>query len=146
MRNLDTTFYMIKAMKNVIYAKRWLWMISMAIFLMKGANALVLGDIQVDSKIGQPLNARISIVNLTDADVEKFQARLAGNQDYRRLGLLYPFGRKFHFQLVRDMGSAPFIAVTTEQSLDDPLNDLVLEISSGSGKQIKTYTFLLDPT
>ncbi len=136
-------FHMIKAMK--IDARKWLWMLSMAIFIMKGANAFVLGEIQVDSKIGQPLNARISVVNLTDADVEKFQARLAGSQDYQMLGLLYPLGRKFHFRLVRD-ASAPFISVTSEQSLDDPLNDLVLEISSGSGKQIKTYTFLLDPT
>ena len=137
---------MIKAMKNVIYARKWLWMLSMAIFLVRGANALVLGEIQVDSKIGQPLNARISVVNLTDADAEKFQARLADNQGYQKLGLSYPLGRKFHFRLVRVPGSAPFVAVTSEQSLDDPLNDLVLEISSGSGKQIKTYTFLLDPT
>lgn len=135
---------MIKTMnKN---ARHWLWVLSMAVFFVKCANAFVLGDMEVDSRIGQPLNARISVSDLTDTDVEKFQAHLANNQDYQKLGLLYPHGCRFHFQLVRDTDGQPFIAVTTEQSLDDPLNDLVLEISSGTGKQIKTYTFLLDPT
>lgn len=120
-------------------------MFSMAVFFMARANALVLGDIHVDSTIGQPLNARISIAELTDADVQQFKVRLAGDQDYIKLGLQYPLGCKFHFQLVHESGKQPYIAVTTEQSLDDPLNDLVMEISSGSGRQIKSYTFLLDP-
>ncbi len=119
-------------------------MFSMAVFFMSQANALVLGDIHVDSKIGQPLNARISIAELTEADVQQFEARLAGDQDYRKLGLQYP-GCKFHFQLVHESGKQSYIVVTTEQSLEDPLNDLVMKISSGSGRQIKSYTFLLDP-
>ncbi len=138
---------LLKTMKSKTqrYAKMWLWIFSMAVFFMTEANALVLGDIQVDSTIGQPLNARISISELTDADVQQFKVRLAGDQDYKKLGLQYPLGCKFRFQLVHESGKQPYIAVTTEQSLDDPLNDLVMEISSGSGRQIKSYTFLLDP-
>ena len=114
-------------------------------FFMTQANALVLGDIHVDSTIGQPFNARISIAELTDAGVQQFKARLAGDQDYIKLGLQYPLGCKFCFQLVHESGKRPYIVVTTEQSLDDPLDDLVMEISSGSGRRIKSCTFLLDP-
>ncbi len=135
-------------MKNRIQrnAKRWLWVFSVAVFFMAEANALVLGNIQVDSAVGQPLIARISIEELTNADVQQFKARLADDQEYKKLGLQYPYGFKFHFRLVQESGGTPFISVTTDQSLGDPLNDLVVEVSSGSGRQIRSYTFLLDPT
>ncbi len=117
----------------------------MTAVFMASANALVMGEIQVDSALGRPLSARIAFVELTDADAQQLKVRLADIGDYRKLGLQYPDNHKFRFQLVNDPGEQPFIRVTTARSVDDPFVNLLLEISSASGKLIKAYTFLLDP-
>lgn len=122
-----------------------LWMFFMAAVFMASANALVLGDIQVDSALGRPLSARIAFVELTDADALQFKVRLADIGDYKKLGLQYPDNHKFHFQLVNEPGKQPFIRVSTQRSVDDPFVNLLIEISSASGRLIKAYTFLLDP-
>ena len=123
-----------------------LWMFFMAAVFMANANALVLGDdIQVDSALGQPLNARIVIVELTDAEAQQFKVRLADNQDYKKLGLIYPDNHKFRFQLVNESGKQPYIQVTSLRPVVDPFVDLLIETTSVAGKLERSYTVLLDP-
>ena len=123
-----------------------LWMFFMAAVFMADANALILGDdIQVDSALGRPLNARIVIVELTDAEAQQFKVRLADNQDYKKLGLIYPDNHKFRFQLVNESGKQPYIQVTSLRPVVDPFVDLLIETTSVAGKLVKSYTVLLDP-
>ena len=137
-------------MKNVALCYRGviqqLWMFFMAAVLMADANALVLGDdIQVESALGRPLNARIVIVELTEAEAQQFKVRLADNQDYKKLGLIYPDNHKFRFQLVNESGKQPYIQVTSLRPVVDPFVDLLIETTSVAGKLVKSYTVLLDP-
>ncbi len=122
-----------------------LWMLSIAAVFIADANALVLGEIHVASTLGQPLSARIDFIELTDADALQFKVRLADVEDYKKLGLQYPDGHKFRFELVNESGKQSLIRVTTAHPVDDPFINLLIEISSASGKLIKAYTFLLDP-
>jgi hypothetical protein len=119
--------------------------LSGALFLAANAHAMVLGDIDVKSHLGQPLSARIEIADLQDAEAAQLKIRMAGGDDYQKLGLQYPEGYKFRFQLVKQTGASWFIRVSTPQAVDDPFINLLIEISASAGKLIKTYTFLLDP-
>jgi Tfp pilus assembly protein FimV len=123
-----------------------LWVLVMAAVFMADANALVLGDdIQVDSALGRPLNARVAILDLTDGDAQQFKVRLADRQDYKNLGLIYPDNHKFRFQLVSEPGKPSYIQVTSLRPVVDPFVDLLIETTSAAGKLVKSYTVLLDP-
>ena len=122
-----------------------LWILSIAVVFMGNADALVLGDIQVISLLGQPLNARIALIDLSDADVLKFNAGMAGLEDYKKLDLQYPAGYAFRFALFHEPGVQPYINVSTKRPVDDPFVNLLVEVSYPAGKVVKSYTFLLDP-
>lgn len=116
------------------------------LFATVNTQALVMGDLQVASSLGQPLNARIAFADLSDVDVQQLKIRLAGADDYRKLGMQYPESHKFRFALVNESGAMlPFVRVSTSYPLDDPFINLLVEVSSPAGKLFKAYTFLLDP-
>ena len=56
------------------------------------AAALGLGQIEVKSKIGQPLLAEIPIISSDPAELEQLQARLASPETFARIGLRPPMG------------------------------------------------------
>ncbi len=117
-----------------------------ASFFMANANALVLGDdILIDSALGHPLNARIPVLQLSDADAQQFKVRLATVQEYKNLGLIYPENQKFRFELVTEPAGQSYIRVTTQRPVSDPFIDLLIETASSGWKLDKSYTILLDP-
>lgn len=109
------------------------------------ANALGLGEIQVGSNLGEPLKAQIALFEIADADIQNMKVRLANAEEYKKNSLQYPDGVKFKFQITNEQGSNPFILITTLRPFDEPFLDLLVEVSSQSGKIIKAYTFLVDP-
>jgi hypothetical protein len=131
-----------------IEAARYIKPIFLLCLLCTAVNtqALVMGDLQVSSSLGQPLSAKIAFADLSDVDVQLVTIRLAGADDYRKLGMQYPESHKFRFTLVNESSAMlPFIRVSTSYPLDDPFINLLVEVSSPAGKLFKAYTFLLDP-
>jgi pilus assembly protein FimV len=123
-----------------------LWILSIAAVFSTSAGALMLGEIQVNSHLGQPLIARIALIDLGKTEALQLKTNLAGVEEYKALGLQYPDGNKFRFQLVNEPGTQPFIRVSTAHPVDDPFVNLLIEITQDSGKLLKAYTFLLDPS
>ncbi|MFA6971611.1 MAG: hypothetical protein WC208_09440 [Gallionella sp.] len=122
-----------------------LWTFSLAAVFMVNASALVLGDIQVNSALGQSLSARIALIAISDEELLELKTGLASAEVYKKFGLQYPDVHKFRFQLVNDAGAPPFIRVSTLHPVEDPFINLLLEISTASGKLTRAYTLLLDP-
>lgn len=123
-----------------------LWILSVAAVFSTSAGALMLGEIQVNSHLGQPLIARIALIDLGKTEALQLKTNLAGVEEYKALGLQFPDGNKFRFQLVNEAGTQPFIRVSTARPVDDPFVNLLIEITQASGKLLKAYTFLLDPS
>lgn len=113
---------------------------------MSNANALVLGEIQVLSHLGQPLSAKIALTDLSATEAQQLKIRLADIDAYNKTDLQYPDGHKFQFRLINEQGTQPFIRVITPYPINEPYLSLLLETVSVSGKFIKAYTFLLDPS
>lgn len=129
------------------YIKLFSWLLLLIIAGIANADALILGEIQVSSMLGHPLSARIAFTDLSDVDARELKIRLAGIEDYKKLGLQRPDSSKFNFQLVNEPGAIlPFIRIDSQNPIDEPFVDLLVEVSSPSGKLIKAYTFLLDPS
>jgi pilus assembly protein FimV len=109
------------------------------------AHAAGLGRITVHSPLGQPLNAEIEIVALAPGEEESLVARVAPPDAYAQAGI-EPTAilNTMRFSIERRDGRR-FVRVTTQQAVNDPFVELLIELQWSTGKLVREYTFLLDP-
>ena len=110
------------------------------------AAALGLGQIQVKSKVDQPLLAEIPIVSSDPGELEQLQARLASPDTFRRIGLEPPSGAAadLQFTVALDTRGNPVIRVTSSEPVSQPLVTFLVEVDWGSGRLVREYSALLD--
>jgi len=110
------------------------------------AAALGLGQIQVKSKVDQPLLAEIPIISSDPSELEQLQARLASPDTFRRIGLDPPTGAAadLDFSVALDERGRPVIRVTSSAPVDQPLVTFLVEVDWGSGRLVREYSALLD--
>ncbi len=110
------------------------------------AAALGLGQIQVKSKVDQPLLAEIPIVSSDPGELEQLQARLASPDTFRRIGLEPPSGAAadLQFSVALDDRGRPVIRVTSTAPVSQPLVTFLVEVDWGSGRLVREYSALLD--
>lgn len=110
------------------------------------ATAVGLGKLDVLSLLGQPLNAEIDLVSVQKEDFSALSAQLASTDDYRRSGLQYSAViAGLRFQIDKRPNGQPFIKLTSEQTVNDPFVDLVIELNWSSGRLLREYTALINP-
>jgi pilus assembly protein FimV len=118
----------------------------LAIFASFGASALGLGQIEVKSKIGQPLLAEIPIVTSDPSELEQLQAALASPETFARIGLRPPIGiiADLQFSQALDVRGNPVIRVTSTQPVSEPLLTFLVEVDWGEGRLVREYSALID--
>ena len=118
----------------------------LAIFASFGASALGLGQIEVKSKIGQPLLAEIPIVTSDPSELEQLQAGLASPETFARIGLRPPIGiiADLQFTQALDARGNPVIRVTSTQPVSEPLLTFLVEVDWGQGRLVREYSALVD--
>jgi pilus assembly protein FimV len=117
-----------------------------AAFASFGASALGLGQIEVKSKIGQPLLAEIPIVSSDPTELEQLQAGLASPETFSRIGLRPPIGiiAELQFTQALDARGNPVIRVTSTQPVSEPLLTFLVEVDWGQGRLVREYSALVD--
>lgn len=110
------------------------------------AAALGLGQIEVKSKLNQPLLAEIPIISTTPGELEALQARLASPDTFRRVGLAPPSGAaaNLQFSLGSDARGRPVIRVTTVAPVDQAVLNFLIEVDWGQGRLVREYSALVD--
>lgn len=110
------------------------------------ASAVGLGRLTVLSVLGQPLNAEVELVSVPNDELSTLSARQAtlatDAQDGRQhnagiAGLL--------FRIEKRADGRPYIKLSSEQSVNEPFVDLLLELNWASGRLVREYTLLIDP-
>ncbi|HEY1076694.1 MAG TPA: hypothetical protein VGE51_08390, partial [Fontimonas sp.] len=108
------------------------------------AVALGLGDIDVRSRLNQPLSARIAITAAADDNVGDLKVALASNAEFKRAGVeQIPYLSSLKFQVKND--GAPYIEVSSDQPAREPFVMLLLDVRDGGNKIIREYSLFLDP-
>lgn len=109
------------------------------------AWALGLGQLQVKSKLGEPLLAEIPVISANPAELENLQARLAAPETFLRVGLPLPdkMVSDLRFALVYDGAGNPFIQVTSPGPVGMPMMTFLLEVDWGDGRLVREYSVLL---
>lgn len=119
--------------------------IALAMALPLGAQAAALGKLTVLSSLGQPLRAEIDVTAVGADEAGKLTARLAPAEAFRRANMDYnPVLSSLSIVLEQRQGRH-VIRISSSQPVSDPFVDLLLELGSGEARQLREYTFLLDP-
>lgn len=110
------------------------------------AAALGLGQIEVKSRLNQPLLAEIPIISTTPGELEALQARLASPETFRRVGLAPPSGvaADLQFSLGSDGRGRPVIRVTTVAPVNQAVLNFLIEVDWGQGRLVREYSALVD--
>lgn len=109
------------------------------------AHAAGLGKLTVLSPLGQPLNAEIDIVSLQPGEEQGLAAKLASVDAFKQAGIDFNpalIGMRF---TVERRGAGAVLKVTTAQPVNEPFVELLVELTSSTGRLVREYTFLLDP-
>ncbi len=108
--------------------------------------ALGLGQLELKSKLGEPLLAEILIISSDPSELEHLRAGLASPETFARVGLSLPKGAvaQLRFTPAIDQAGRPVIRVTSDTAIDSPLLTFLIEVDWGQGRLVREYSTLLD--
>ena len=116
-----------------------------AFALAAAANAAGLGRLTVFSALGQPLLAEIEIVALQPGEEDGLTARLAPPEAFNAAGIEINSALSTMRINIERRDKRPFLRLSTQQPVNEPFLDLLIELSWNTGRLVREYTFLLDP-
>jgi len=109
-------------------------------------QALALGRIHVFSSIGEPLRAEVDLIDLTAAEARSLRPSLAPADAYKAMGLnLSTELLDMQFSLVRTPDGRAVLQLKNNRPITAAFVDIVLQVSSTTGKISRDYTLLLTP-
>ena len=132
-------------LKKIVLAVSLAWS-SVALVVSAPAEAAGLGRLTVQSGLGQPLRAEIDLTSVSREEASSLAARLASPDAYRQAGVEYnPSLLGVRMTVDRRPDGAYFIRLSSNQPINEPIVDALVELSWANGRLVREYTFLLDP-
>ena len=108
--------------------------------------ALGLGTLTLQSGLGQPLSARIELTAAQKEELDTLTAKIASPSVYRDNNVQYPSAiARARVSVEQGANGVPYLKVTTQQGVNEPYLDLLVEVNWATGRVTRDYTFLLDP-
>ncbi|MEK6805393.1 MAG: FimV/HubP family polar landmark protein [Pseudomonadota bacterium] len=112
-----------------------------AVLASSSVFALGLGEIEIRSRLNQPLSASISITSTSLAELNSASVRLASNEDFERAGIdRTDFLSSLEFEIKGDQ-----LYVSSRQPAREPFVSFLVEVRWSGGRLLREYTVLLDP-
>jgi len=110
------------------------------------ALALGLGQLELDSNLNEPLQASVDLLNLGDLHHDEIKVRLGTREDFKRLGIDRPFFLTgIQFDVVVGEDGRGRIVMSTEDAVQEPYLNFVVEARWPTGRLLREYTVLMDP-
>ena len=105
-----------------------------------------LGKLSVDSGLGEPLKAQIDLLSVTPDELSSLTASIASEEAYAiqgipRLGV----HSSIRVELAKNPDGSPVLRLRSQQPIDDPYLDMLIQVDWASGRLLREYTILLDP-
>jgi len=105
-----------------------------------------LGKLNVDSGLGEPLRAEIDLISVTPDELSSLSAAIASEEAYAiqgipRLGV----HSSIKVELAKNPDGSPVLRLRSQQPIDDPYLDMLIQVDWASGRLLREYTILLDP-
>jgi pilus assembly protein FimV len=104
-----------------------------------------LGRLEVLSALGAPLRAEIGII-ADKNEIESLSAKMAPPAAFQNAGLIYSGAvAEMRVAIDKRANGEPYLSITTTKALNEPVVDLLIELSWSSGRVIREYTAFIDP-
>lgn len=111
-----------------------------------GAGAAGLGQLKLLSALGQPLRAEIDLTAVPRDEAGNISVRLAGADAYSQANIEYGSALStLRFSIQRRPSGQPFVLMTSNQAVNEPFLDVLVELNWSGGRLVREYTMLLDP-
>jgi len=109
------------------------------------AQALGLGDIEIESALNEPLSATIPLVDVAGLNPEDILIALASNSDFERVGIpLSSFLFNLRFSVDIGPGGTGQVHISSTDLVNEPLLSFIISAQWPSGGLIREYNLLLD--
>ncbi|MGJ7610557.1 MULTISPECIES: FimV/HubP family polar landmark protein [unclassified Variovorax] len=110
------------------------------------ASAFTLGQLKVQSALGEPLRAEIDVTEMAANEAEGLKINIATAEAFKSAGVPYNAALSdVKATLQRRAGGQYVVRLNGNRPLNDPFIDLLLEANGASGRIVRDYTVLLDP-
>ncbi len=105
-----------------------------------------LGKLSVDSGLGEPLKAQIDLLSVTPEELSSLTAAVASEEAYESQGIVR-LGVHNHIrvELAKNPDGSPVLRLRSQQPIDEPYLDMLIQVDWASGRLLREYTILLDP-
>lgn len=126
--------------------KRVLMLSVIALAIPLNASALGLGDINVHSALNQSFSAEIELLAVRPDEIESITVTLASSNAFAQAGLDRPtILTQLRFQVEKKANGKPYLHVYTQEPIQEPFLNYLVEVNWASGHLLREYTVLLDP-
>ena len=110
------------------------------------AHALALGQINVQSALGESLRAEIDIADINTEEASSLRVGIASAEVFKAAGLEYTAALAgLDVKLQRRADGRFYLRLSSNHAITEPFVDLILEAKWPSGHVTRDYTMLLDP-
>ncbi|GAA6133503.1 motility hub landmark protein FimV [Oceaniserpentilla sp. 4NH20-0058] len=116
--------------------------------MMSATNVLALGmgDIELESALNQPLDARIKLMKAGELENWEMKPNLASSDEFEKSGVEYVFFlNSLKFEVEREESGDVFIHVTSQKAVVEPFLNFLVQVDWPNGRLLREYTLLLDP-
>lgn len=121
--------------------------VASTVLLTANADAAGLGKLTVLSALGQPLRAEIELNAVPPEEVGALIAKLAPTDAYRLANIEFnPALLSLRFAVEQRSNGRQVVRISSVQPINEPFVDMLLELDWNSGRLVREYTFLLDPS
>lgn len=113
-----------------------------------GASALEFGSIAVDSHLNQPLAAQLRLSSLSASEKASLDVHIASSALFKRFGIERSSDVDNLNVATRpgERDGQVVVDISTPRPVREPFVDFLLEASTSSGRGLREYTVLLNPT
>ncbi|MBC7944669.1 MAG: FimV family protein [Burkholderiales bacterium] len=109
-------------------------------------HAAGLGKLTVASALGQPLRAEIDLVSVQKDELTSLTAKLASPDAFKQAELEYTAAlASVKVSVEKRPNGQLYIELTSSQPVEEPILDILIELSWASGRLVREYTALMDP-
>lgn len=111
------------------------------------AQALGLGELTLKSTLNQPLVAEIELLDVKDLTAAEVVPSLASTDDFAKAGVdRQAFLNDLTFTPVLNPGGKSILRVTSSKPLSEPMVKFLVQVMWPSGRLLRDYSVLLDPS
>src|SRR5690554_266900 len=110
------------------------------------AQALGLGEIELQSWLNEPLDAEISLRESRGVDPGDVFVNVAPEAAYQRIGIdRHQFLSRLRFEVVTASDGSLAVNVSSREPLREPYLNFLLELTWPNGRLMREYSVLVDP-